>query len=61
MKLISEEVLDISYLVEEKNGKKEHYISGIFMQAEEKNRNGRVYPYHVLDKEVRRYNQDSVD
>jgi hypothetical protein len=61
MKLISEEVLDISYLVEEKNGKKEHYISGIFMQAEEKNRNGRVYPYHVLDKEVRRYNQDYVD
>ena len=61
MKLIAEEILDISFLVEEKNGKKEHYISGIFMQAEEKNRNGRVYPYHVLDKEVRRYNQDYVD
>lgn len=60
MKLISEEVLDIKYLVEEKNGKKDHYIHGIFMQAEEKNRNGRVYPLNVLTKEVQRYNQDYV-
>jgi len=62
MKLIKEEVQDIQYLVEsdEKTGKKEHFIQGIFMQAEKKNRNGRVYPYHVLDKEVKRYNQDYV-
>jgi hypothetical protein len=33
MKLIAEEVLNVQYLVEEKNGKKEHYISGIFMQG----------------------------
>ena len=60
MKLISEEVLDVQYLVEEKNGKKEHYITGIFMQAEQKNRNGRVYPREVLSREVDRYNQNYV-
>lgn len=61
MKLIAEEVLNVQYLVEEKNGKKEHYISGIFMQAEKKNRNGRVYPFHVLNKEVARYNSEYVN
>lgn len=63
MKLIKEEVQDIQYLVEsdEKTGKKEHYIQGIFMQAEKKNRNGRVYPYNVLNKEVSRYNQEYVN
>lgn len=62
MKLIKEEVQDIRYLVEadEKTGKKVHFIEGIFMQAEEKNKNGRVYPKRVLDKEVQRYNQDYV-
>lgn len=61
MKLIAEEVLDVKYLVEEKDGKKEHYIHGIFMQAEKKNRNGRVYPKQVLEKEVQRYNQEYVN
>jgi hypothetical protein len=61
MKLIAEEVVDVKYLVEEKNGKKEHYISGIFMQAEKKNRNGRVYPKDVLFKEVNRYNTEYVN
>lgn len=63
MKLISEEVLDIRYLVEqnEKTGQKEHFIEGIFMQAEKKNRNGRVYPHHILSKEVSRYNRDYVE
>ena len=62
MKLIKEEVLNVEYLVEEnkKTGKKEHFIQGIFMQAEQKNRNGRVYPQHVLSKEVDRYNRDYV-
>ena len=60
MKLISEEVLDVHYLVEEKNGKKEHYIQGVFMQAEQKNRNGRVYPFQTLSREVDRYNQNYV-
>jgi hypothetical protein len=61
MKLIAEEVLDVRYLVEEKNGKKEHFISGIFMQAEKKNRNGRVYPKDTLFKEVDRYNREYVN
>lgn len=62
MKLIAEEVLNVQYLVErnEKTGEKEYAIEGIFMQAEKKNRNGRVYPYHVLNKEVQRYNNDYV-
>ena len=62
MKLIAEEVLNVQYLVErnEKTGEKEYAIEGIFMQAEKKNRNGRVYPMHVLNKEVSRYNQDYV-
>jgi hypothetical protein len=62
MKLIAEEVLDVRYLVEqnEKTGKKEHFIEGIFMQAERKNRNGRVYPHAILSKEVDRYNNEYV-
>lgn len=62
MKLITEEVNEIRILTEmnEKTGKKEMHIEGIFMQAEEKNRNGRVYPYNVLSKEVGRYNNDYI-
>ena len=58
VKLISEQFSDeIEYLCEEKeNGKKEYKIKGIFMQADIKNRNGRVYPLEVLQKEVKRYN-----
>ena len=61
MKLIKEQVTDIQYLTEEVNGKKEHFIQGIFMQAEKKNKNGRVYPLQTLSKEVQRYNQDYVN
>lgn len=62
MKLITEEVNEIHILTEmnEKTGKKEMYIEGIFMQAETKNRNGRVYPLNVLNKEVDRYNNEYV-
>jgi hypothetical protein len=61
MKLITEEVLNVQYLVEEDGkGGKTHSIEGIFMQAEKQNRNGRVYPRHVLSKEVDRYNKDYV-
>lgn len=62
MKLISEEVTNVQYLVEEdkKTGQKNHFITGIFMQAEQKNRNGRVYPKEVLGREVERYNQNYV-
>lgn len=62
MKLIREEVSEVKYLVEEdKSGKKSHFITGIFMQAERQNRNGRVYPFGVLSKEVDRYNKEYVE
>ena len=61
MKLISEEVQDVEYIKEEKEGKKTIYkIRGIFMQADIKNRNGRVYPMEVLNKEVGRYNKEYI-
>jgi len=60
MKLIAEEINDIEYIVEEKDGEKEMKIRGIFMQADIKNRNGRVYPMNVLKKEVDRYNKEFV-
>jgi hypothetical protein len=63
MKLIAEEVLNVQYLVEEdkKTGQKNHFITGIFMQAEKKNRNGRIYPTNILSKEVARYNSEYVN
>lgn len=62
MRLITEKVADIKFVIEEnvKTGKKDHFITGIFMQSEQKNRNGRVYPKHILEKEVDRYNRDYV-
>jgi hypothetical protein len=61
MKLITEENLDVHYLVEsDGKGGKNHFITGIFMQAEKQNRNGRVYPMHVLNKEADRYNREYV-
>lgn len=57
MKLITEQVESAEYLVEtdEKSGKKNHFITGIFMQAECKNRNGRIYPKAVMEREVKEY------
>ena len=62
MKLISEQIEGIEYITEEKdNGEKSYKIKGVFMQSEVKNRNGRVYPFPVLQKEVNRYNKDYVN
>ena len=58
MKLISEEVTSAEYLVEEKNGKKEYEIKGVFLQSNIKNRNGRVYPREILVREVNRYKKN---
>jgi len=60
MKLISEAIEDVEYITEEKNGKKQYKIKGIFMQADVKNRNGRVYPMEVLQKEVSKYNKNFI-
>jgi hypothetical protein len=52
---------DCEVLVEaNENGSKSHYINGIFMQGDIKNRNGRVYPSSVLEKEMTRYNEQFV-
>ncbi len=62
MKLISESIEDIEYITEEDDdGKKKVSIRGVFLQAEVKNRNGRIYPMAVLEKEVSRYNKEYVN
>ena len=61
MNLISEEVASAEYLVEEKNGKKEYKIKGVFLQSNIKNRNGRVYPREVLVREVNRYSKEFIN
>ena len=61
MKLITEEISNAEYIVEQKNGKKNYSIKGIFMQSDVKNRNGRVYPKEILQKEVFRYNREFIN
>ena len=61
MKLITELVEDLDIVTEaDSNGKESLFIEGIFLQAEQKNRNGRVYPLEILEREVRRYKKDYV-
>ena len=62
VKLFSEAVdHDVEYICEEKDdGKKSYKIRGIFMQADIKNRNGRVYPMEVLQNEVSKYNKNFI-
>tara|TARA_B100001059_G_C17749411_1_gene536279 strand:- start:468 stop:1121 length:654 start_codon:yes stop_codon:yes gene_type:complete len=61
LKLITEHVEDVQFLTEDKDGVKEYFIEGIFMQAEKKNRNGRKYPNEVLMKEANRYQKEYVE
>ena len=60
MKLITEHFDNLQYITEEKDGKKSTFIEGIFMQAEKKNRNGRVYPKKVLYGAVEKYLDEQV-
>ena len=61
LKLFSEAVEEVEYITEEKeSGDKNYKIRGVFMQADVKNRNGRVYPMEVLEKEVAKYNKNFV-
>ena len=60
MKLITEEVSRVKFIVEGKGAKKKMYIEGTFLQGEIKNRNGRMYPINTLAKEVHRYNESFV-
>jgi len=61
MKLITEEISNAEYIVEEKNGKKNYAIKGTFMQSDVKNKNGRIYPKEILQKEVARYNREFIN
>ena len=62
VKLFSEAVEEVEYITEAKeNGGKNYKIKGIFLQADIKNRNGRVYPMEVLEKEVGRYNKKFIN
>jgi len=58
MKLITEHTTEVEYIVEGKN--KQQYIKGVFLQSDIKNQNGRVYPYAVLKKQVRKFNENFV-
>ena len=61
VKLITEDCQDVHFLKEEKpDGKKDYKIRGVFMQADIKNRNGRVYPMEVLTNEVNKYNKNFI-
>ena len=60
MKLITEQIDDVKVITEGKGEDKKLYIEGVFLQAELKNRNGRVYPFSVLENEVGRYNEEYV-
>ena len=60
MKLITEHTDELRYLTEDKNGEKKYMIEGIFMQAEAKNRNGRVYPKKTLESATKKYQTEQV-
>ena len=62
MKLIKEHTETVNYLIEEDKdtGQKNYNLEGVFLQADIKNRNGRIYPVDVLDKEVKRYVKENV-
>jgi len=62
VKLFSEAVEEVQYITEAKDGGGKNYkIKGIFLQADIKNRNGRVYPMEILEKEVSRYNKKFIN
>ena len=61
MKLISEEIVDVNFITEDSGGgKKSHFIEGVFLQSDIKNRNGRMYPFDTLDREVGKYNENYI-
>ena len=60
MKLITEAIENVEVITEGKGADKKLYIEGVFLQSELKNRNGRMYPFQVLEKEVNRYNEEYI-
>jgi hypothetical protein len=61
MKLITEHTEEVSYIIEAKDdGSKNYVIEGIFAQADQKNRNGRIYPKGILEKAISKYDKEQV-
>lgn len=60
MKLFTEQIEDVKFIVEEKGGKKNLFIEGIYMQAEKVNGNGRKYRVETLEREVKRYSDKYI-
>jgi hypothetical protein len=60
MKLITEEIESVEVITEERNGKKTLYIKGTFLQTERPNRNKRIYRMPVMEREVKRYNENYI-
>ena len=60
MKLIREEIEKVQVITENVGGKKQLYIQGVFLQSEMVNRNGRMYPFSIMEREVKRYNENYV-
>tara|TARA_B100001250_G_scaffold46034_1_gene36116 strand:+ start:1019 stop:1663 length:645 start_codon:yes stop_codon:yes gene_type:complete len=60
MRLIAEEIESVEFITEEKNGKKAHFIEGIFLQSEITNKNGRMYPFKTLQREVAKYDERQI-
>ena len=60
MRLITEQNNDIEVLTEDKDGKKDTYIKGVFLQTEITNRNGRMYKYDTMAREVNKYNEEFI-
>ncbi|MBM4210595.1 MAG: primosomal protein [Gammaproteobacteria bacterium] len=60
MKLIREEIEKVELITESVGGKKQLYIQGVFLQSECVNRNGRMYPFQIMEREVKRYNENYV-
>ena len=60
MRLIAEEITQVEFLSEERDGKKSHFIEGVFLQAEIQNKNGRKYPLSTLQREVAKYTENHI-
>jgi hypothetical protein len=60
MKLITEEIEKVKVLTEGTGNNKKFYIQGVFLQSECVNRNGRMYPFSIMEREVKRYNESYV-
>ena len=60
MRLICEQLEDVEFICEASAKGKDYFIEGVFMQANVKNRNGRLYPKDILQKEAKRYDKNYI-